>query len=51
MKIKKGDVVKVISGSYSGKEGRVLKVMMETLESIYLLLKIVLIMKIQKKEL
>ena len=26
MKIKKGDLVKVISGSYSGKEGRVLKV-------------------------
>ena len=29
MKIKKGDVVKVISGSYSGKEGRVLKVMID----------------------
>ena len=27
MKIKKGDIVKIISGSYSGKEGRVLKVM------------------------
>ena len=27
MKIKKGDIVKVISGSYSGKEGRVLKVL------------------------
>ena len=27
MKIKKGDTVKVISGSYSGKEGRVLKVL------------------------
>ena len=26
MKIKKGDIVKIISGSYSGKEGRVLKV-------------------------
>lgn len=26
MKIRKGDLVKVISGSYSGKEGRVLKV-------------------------
>ena len=26
MKIKKGDIVHVISGSYSGKEGRVLKV-------------------------
>ena len=26
MKIKQGDTVKVISGSYSGKEGRVLKV-------------------------
>ena len=26
MKIKKGDIVQVISGSYSGKEGRVLKV-------------------------
>ena len=29
MKIKKGDIVKVISGSYSGKEGRVLKVLNE----------------------
>ena len=29
MKIKKGDVVKIISGSYSGKEGRVLKVINE----------------------
>ena len=27
MKIKKGDSVKIISGSYSGKEGRVLKVL------------------------
>ena len=27
MKIKKGDIVKVISGTYSGKEGRVLKVL------------------------
>ena len=27
MKIKKGDIVHIISGSYSGKEGRVLKVM------------------------
>ena len=27
MKIKKGDIVKVITGSYSGKEGRVLKVL------------------------
>ena len=27
MKIKKGDTVKVVSGSYSGKEGRVLKVL------------------------
>ena len=27
MKIKKGDIVKIISGSYSGKEGRVLKVL------------------------
>ena len=27
MKIKKGDIVQVISGSYSGKEGRVLKVL------------------------
>jgi len=26
MKIKKGDLVQVVSGSYSGKEGRVLKV-------------------------
>ena len=26
MKIKQGDVVEVISGSYSGKQGRVLKV-------------------------
>ena len=26
MKIKKGDIVKIISGSYLGKEGRVLKV-------------------------
>ena len=29
MKIKKGDIVKVISGSYSGKQGRVLKVINE----------------------
>ena len=29
MKIKKGDMVHVISGSYSGKEGRVLKVINE----------------------
>ena len=29
MKIKKGDIVKIISGSYSGKEGRVLKVINE----------------------
>ena len=29
MKIKKGDIVHVISGSYSGKEGRVLKVINE----------------------
>jgi len=29
MKIKKGDTVKIISGSYSGKEGRVLKVLNE----------------------
>ena len=29
MKIKKGDLVKIISGSYSGKEGRVLKVINE----------------------
>ena len=27
MKIKQGDVVQVISGSYNGKEGRVLKVL------------------------
>ena len=27
MKIKKSDIVKVISGTYSGKEGRVLKVL------------------------
>ena len=27
MKIKQGDTVKVISGSYNGKEGRVLKVL------------------------
>jgi len=29
MKIRKGDLVQVISGSYSGKEGRVLKVLNE----------------------
>ena len=29
MKIKKDDIVKIISGSYSGKEGRVLKVINE----------------------
>ena len=29
MKIKKGDIVKIVSGSYSGKEGRVLKVLNE----------------------
>ena len=29
MKIKKGDIVKIISGSYSGKQGRVLKVINE----------------------
>ena len=29
MKIKKGDLVKIISGTYSGKEGRVLKVINE----------------------